>query len=247
MTPRRWPPVLRALLAQGLGFLGLLACLHLGLRFPPLVWVLLQATLAVFLSRGLDLEPRWILLQAALPFLLWALWGAPVPAWAYLVAFLVLALVFGGGLLTRVPLYLASRDAWRRLEALLPEGPVCFVDLGCGLGGPVAHLARARPDGRFLGVEASPVSWLVAWLRCLPLPNASIRLGSLWKVDLSEVDVAYAFLSPVPMPALWAKALREMKRGSRLVSHSFEIPGQPPARVIPVAGRPGARLMVWEL
>ncbi len=247
MTLRSWPPVLRALLAQGLAFLGLLACLRLGLRFPPLVWVLLQATLAVFLSRGLALEARWVLLQAALPFLVWLLWGAPVPAWVYLAGFLALALVFGGGWLTRVPLYLASRDAWEKLEALLQAGPVRFVDLGCGLGGPVAHLARARPDGQFLGVEASPVSWLVAWLRCLPLPNAHIRLGSLWKVDLSQVDVAYAFLSPVPMPALGAKALREMRPGSRLVSHSFGIPGQPPVRVIPVAGRPGARLLVWEL
>ena len=247
MSPLRWPPVLRALLAQGLGFLGLLACLRLGLRFPPLVWVLLQATLAVFLSRGLGLEARWILLQAALPFLVWSFWGLPVPAWAYLAGFLLLAVVFGGGLLTRVPLYLASRDACTKLEALLPEGPVRFADLGCGLGGPVAHLAKARPDGHFLGVEASPFSWLMAWLRCLPLRNAHIRLGSLWRVDLSGIDVAYAFLSPVPMPALWAKAQREMRPGSRLVSHSFEIPGQVPARVIPVEGREGARLLVWEL
>lgn len=247
MSPRRWPPVLRALLAQGLAFLTLVACLRLGLRFPPLVWVLLQATLAVYLSRALALHPRWLLLQAALPFAVWLLWGAPVPAWLYLAAFLGLALVFGGGLFTRVPLYLASRDACRQLETLLPPGPVRFVDLGCGLGGPVAQLARARPDGFFLGVEASPLSWLVAWLRCLPLPNARIRLGSLWKVDLSGVDVAFAFLSPVPMPALWAKALREMQPGSRLVSHSFEIPGQTPDRVIPVGGRAGARLLIWDL
>jgi SAM-dependent methyltransferase len=247
MLLRRLPPVLRALLAQALGFLVILALARLGQRFPALVWVLLQATLAVWLSRGLHLEPRWLLLQAVLPFLGWLLWGAAVPAWLYLGGFLALALVFGGGLVTRVPLYLASRDACDQLGALLPEGPVRFVDLGCGLGGPVARLARTHPDGQFLGVEASPLSWFVAWLRCLPLPNARIRLGSLWRVDLAGVDVAYAFLSPVPMPALWAKALREMKPGSRLISHSFEIPGQPPDRVVPVRGRPGARLLVWNL
>ena len=247
-TLSRWPPILRALLAQGLGFLGLLACLRLGLRFPPLVWVLLQAVLAVFLSRGFGLEPRWILLQAVLPFLVWLLWGAPVPAWVYLALFLGLTLVFGGGMLTRVPLYHASRDAWGRLAELVPDEPgLRFVDLGCGFGGPVAHLARVRPDGHFLGVETSPFSWLVAWLRCLPRRNASIRLGSLWRVDLGAFDVAYAFLSPVPMPALWAKARREMKPGSTFISHSFEVPGQTPGRTVPVAGRPGARLMVWVL
>lgn len=245
---RRLPPVLRALLAQALAFGALVALVRLGLRFPPLVWVLLQAVLAVFLSRWLDLSPRWVFMQAALPFLVRALWSLPIPAWVYLLLFLGLALVFGGGLLTRVPLYHASEDAWEKLEGLLPGQPGArFVDLGCGFGGPVAHLARLRPDGVFVGVEASPFTWLVAWLRCLPYRNAHIRLGSLWRVDLSGFDVVYAFLSPVPMPALWAKARREMKPGSRLISHSFEVPNETPHRVIPVRGREGARLLVFEL
>ena len=245
---RRLPPILRALLAQAVAFAGLVALARLGLRFPPLLWVLLQALLAVFLSRWLDLNPRWVFMQAALPFLVRALWGAPIPAWVYLALFLALALVFGGGLLTRVPLYHASHDAWGKLAGLLPEQPgFRFVDLGCGFGGPVAHLAKARPDGVFLGVEASPFTWLVAWLRCLPRSNAHIRLGSLWRTDLGSFDVVYAFLSPVPMPALWAKVRRELKPGSRFISHSFEVPNETPQRVIPVQGREGARLLVWDL
>ena len=244
----RLPPVLRALLAQALAFLVLMAVARLGLRFPAMVWVLIQAVMAVFLSRWLDLSLRWLFMQAALPFLVRALWGAPIPAWIYLVLFLGLALVFGGGLLSRVPLYHASRDAWAKLEGLLPETPgLRFVDLGCGFGGPVAHLAKARLDGTFVGVEASPFTWLVAWLRCLPQPNAQIRLGSLWRTDLSGFDVVYAFLSPVPMPALWAKARREMKPGRRFISHSFEVPHETPHRVVPVKGRDGARLLVWDL
>lgn len=248
MSIRSWPPVLRALLAQALGFAVLVALVRLGLRFPPLIWVLLQAVLAVFLSRWLDLGPRWIFMQAALPFLVRALWGLPIPAWVYLLLFLGLALVFGGGLLTRVPLYHASQDAWEKLESLVPDRPgLRFADLGCGFGGPVAHLARLRPEATFLGVEASPFTWLVAWLRCLPRRNAHIRLGSLWRTDLATIDVAYAFLSPVPMPALWAKVRREMRPGSRFISHSFEVPGETPHRVVPVKGRDGARLLVWDL
>ena len=121
------------------------------------------------------------------------------------------------------------------------------MDLGCGLGGPLAHLAARRPEGSFLGVEASPATFLVAWLRCLPRPNARVHLGSLWAVDLSAFDVAYAFLSPEPMPRLWAKARAEMRSGSRLVSHSFEVPGHAPQRSLPVEGRTGARLMLWEM
>jgi SAM-dependent methyltransferase len=240
--------LLRALLAQASAFAALVILVRLGLRFPPLIWVLLQAVLAVFLSRWLRLGPAWVFVQAALPFLVRALWGAPIPAWVYLALFLGLALVFGGGLFTRVPLYHASQDAWAKLEGQLPTAPgLRFVDLGCGLGGPVAHLARARPDSTFLGVEASPLTWLVAWLRCLPHQNARIRLGSLWHTDLSAFDVAYAFLSPVPMPALWAKVHREMRPGSRFISHSFEVPGETPQRVVPVKGRDRARLLVWDL
>jgi hypothetical protein len=244
----RLPPILRALLAQAVAFAGLVVLVRLGLRFPPLIWVLVQAVGAVFLSRGLALNPRWIFMQAALPFLVRTLWGVGIPAWVYLGLFLALALVFGGGLLTRVPLYHASRDAWAKLEGLLPDRPgLRFVDLGCGFGGPLAHLARARPDCAFVGVEASPFTWLVAWLRCLPLRNTHIRLGSLWRMDLAGFEVVYAFLSPVPMPALWAKARREMPSGSRFISHSFDIPFEAPHRVIPVKGREGARLLVWEL
>ena len=248
MSLRTWPPILRALLAQALAFAVLVALARLGLRFPGFVWVLLQAVLVVFLSRGMELSPRWVFMQAALPFLVRAFWGAPIPAWIYLVLFLGLALTFGGGLLSRVPLYHASEDAWKQLEGLLPDqSGLRFVDLGCGFGGPVAHLAKARPDGIFVGVEASPLTWLVAWTRCLPHRNAHIHLGSLWRRDLAAFDVAYAFLSPVPMPALWAKVRREMKPGSRFISHSFEVPGETPHRVIPVNGREGARLLVWDL
>ena len=245
---RRLPPVLRALLAQALAFATLVALARLGLRSPPWVWVLLQAVLAVFLSRWMDLSPRWVFMQAALPFLVRALWGVPIPAWVYLLLFLGLVLVFGGGLISRVPLYHASEDAWEKLADLLPEHPgQRFVDLGCGLGGPVAHLARQRPMAVVVGVEASPLTWLVAWLRCLPLRNAHIRLGSLWRTDLATFDVVYAFLSPVPMPGLWAKVRREMRPGTRFISHSFEVPNETPHRVIPVKGRDGARLLVWKL
>jgi len=243
----RLPPVLRALLAQALGFAILVGLARAGLPFPPLVWVLLQAVLAVFLSRWLELHVRWILMQAALPFLVRALWGVPIPAWIYLALFLAMALVFGGGLLSRVPLYHASRDAWEKLGGLLPDRhDLRFVDLGCGFGGPLAHLAKLWPQATFVGVEASPFTWLVAWTRCLPRRNVRIRLGSLWRTDLGAFDVAYAFLSPVPMPALWAKVRREMKPGSRFISHSFEVPGEAPHRVIPVKGRDGARLLVWN-
>lgn len=244
----RWPRVVRALLAHLVAFALLAQLPRLGLRLGPWQWAGLQGALAALLGAGLRLPPWWIPLQVLLPFLLVLRLAWAYPAWVDLLLLGILALVYGGGLVTRVPLYNASRDAWTKLESLLPARPgLRFIDLGCGLGGPIAHLASARPGATFRGVEASPLPWLVAWLRNLGRPGVQIRLGSLWEQDLSSFDVVYAFLSPEPMAALWAKASKEMKPGSLLVSHSFAVPGVPPNRELPVQGRQGARLLVWEL
>lgn len=244
----RWPRLARALLAQALAFAGLLLLARAGARFPAWGWVAAQGALAAALGALLRLPWWWGPIQAILPFAFGLRLAWAYPAWIDFLALVALALVFGGGLGTRVPLYNASREARARLADLLPDrAGFRFIDLGCGLGGPLAHLAAARPDGAFLGVEASPLPWLVAALRCLPRGNARVVFGSLWNQDLREADVVYAFLSPEPMAALWAKARKEMKPGSRLVSHSFAVPGVAPAAELPVAGRPGARLLVWEM
>jgi hypothetical protein len=245
---KRWPRVLRALLAQAGGFLLLLLLARAGLRLPFWGWAALQGALAALLGSILGLPVWWVPIQAVLPFALLLRLKWAYPAWVDFTLLAGLALIYGGGLATRVPLYNASRDAWMKLEFLLPEkSGFAFVDLGCGLGGPLSHLAAARPDGTFLGVESSLLPWLAAWIRCLGRSNARVVLGSLWAQDLGGFDVVYAFLSPEPMAALWAKAKKEMRPGSRLVSHSFEVLGIPPGEVLPVAGRPGARLLVWEM
>lgn len=241
-------PVLRALLAQGAAFALTVGLARLGwFHLDPWAWLGVEALLAIGLTAWAGLGRWWCAFNALLPFALQGASGAGLPPRAYLIALVLLALVFGGGLLTRVPLYNANRAAWRALEQRIPAEARTFVDLGCGLGGPLAHLARTRPDLALLGVEASPLTWLVAWLRCLPHRNVRIRLRSLWAVDLGTMDVAYAFLSPAPMPELWAKVRREMRPGTLFLSHTFAVPGQPEAWVQPLPGRSDACLRGWSL
>lgn len=245
----RWPPALRFLVSQvaALGLLLLLARWG-GLRLPAWGWVALQAMVGTALGGWLRLFSWWIPANLGTPLLLDVLLRQAVPAWVAPLLLVMLLLVFGGGLVTRVPLYHSNRDAWKRLRELLPNRPgASFLDLGAGFGGPLAHLAKARTDATFEGVEASPLSWAVAALRCLPRPNARIRLGSLWNIDLQAYDVVFAFLSPVPMAELWAKAQREMRAGTLLVSHTFIIPGVRPDREIPLRGRKDAVLRVYEI
>lgn len=244
------PPVLRAMAAQAVALAGTAALAwFLASRLPFWVWPLSQGLLAALLGALWGLNRGWLLFQALLPFALaWQL-GHTIPAWIYPLVVLLLILVFGGGLRTRVPLYNSNRAAWKTLLELLPrEEGFRMADLGAGLGGPLAFLARRRPGGIFLGVEASPLVWLIARLRTLSVrSNCHVQFGDFWHVPLEGFQVVYAFLSPAPMPELWAKACREMKPGSILISHTFRIPEALPEREIPLPGRKDACLLVYRL
>jgi len=242
----------RALGAQVLVFVVLLALSRL---LPPLralptwAWLLAQGGGAAILGLLWGLGPWWRLFQVLLPFALAWQTLHQVSPWFYPALIVVLLLLYGGGMLTRVPLYNSNRAAWEALLGLLPEGAALrMADLGAGLGGPLRFLAERRPEAQFLGVEASPLVWLLAWLRTRPVrANCALRLGSLWKLDLGAFDIVYAFLSPAPMPELGRKAFTEMAPGTLLVSHSFAIPGLQPEQTIPLPGRPGACLLVYRI
>ena len=244
------PPVLRALAAQGIVFIGVVGLAWaLAARLPFWTWPLIQGSLAATLAYLWGLNRGWLVFQVLLPLALaWQL-GHALPVWIYPIALVGLLLVFGGGLWTRVPLYNSSHAAWSALLELLPaEDGYEMVDLGAGLGGPLTFLARRCPGVRFTGIEASPVIWLLAWLRARSVrANCQMRFGSLWKLPLRDYRVVYAFLSPAPMAELWAKARREMKPGSILISNTFSIPDAIPECDIPLPDRRDARLLVYRL
>jgi hypothetical protein len=247
---QRWPPILRALLAQAAAF-GLLLLLtripllanHLG----PWGWTILDAVLAVVLTGVLMLPWWWLPIAGLFPILLVTAAGTAVPGWIWGVALGLLLALFGGGVASRVPLYLSGRRVSAALVDLLPRrAGARAIDLGCGLAGPVLVLAKARPDAEVSGIEASPLSWLVARLRCLGRRNARIAFGSIWSADLSDQDLVFAFLSPAPMPRLWEKARAELKPGAFLVSRAFAIPGIEPKRVITLGSGPNDVLYLYE-
>lgn len=159
------------------------------------------------------------------------LWGALAlqpPMWVYPAAFLVVFLFYTNTLMERVPLYLSNRTTWAAVSELLDAepgsgsgAPPAFIDLGCGFGGLVAHVARTRPDWQAVGVETAPGPYLIAKLRTAFLSNAEVRFQSLWAVDLQSFNVAYAFLSPAPMARLIDKVKTQALKGALFVSNSF--------------------------
>ena len=243
-------PVLHALRVQ-FACLAVLAAIRylIPAQVSVLIWVLLQSIGAGALSRWWGMRPYWVFIQIALPFAIWGHFALTIPVWLYPLFLLILLLIYGGSIASRAPLYNSGPACWKALVDMIPDSDgTTFIDLGAGLGGPLAYIARHRQQAVLLGVEASPLVWLIGRLRTMRFRDkCTFRLGSLWKTDLREADVVYAFLSPAPMPELWAKVRREMRPGKLLISHSFEVPGQVPARRIPLPGRPGACILVYVI
>lgn len=211
-----------------LAFTGAFAgAVWLGVTAPLFVVLAVQGIIAARLGERLFRLPRWwIPIQMAMPPAAALASLLEVPAWLYLAAFSILALVFWNAARSRVPLYLTNDTTVMALAKLLPLKPGGrFVDLGHGFGGTAIDLARVRPDMRFEGIESAPLPFLVSWLRRLLAGPANARMiyGDFWNRSLAGYDVVYAFLSPAPMSALFEKARREMTPGSLLISNSFQI------------------------
>jgi hypothetical protein len=215
----------------------------------PMAWALLQGLAAAALGYGLRMESWWIPIHAMfVPALVWTL-ALELPPEFALALFCLSGSVFWGVSRNRVPLFLSSSAAAQAVVELLPrDRGFAFLDLGCGLGGVLAHLARARPFGLYHGVEVAPVPFLLCRLRALLIGhNCRVSWDDFRNLDLGRYEVIYAYLSPAAMGGLWQKAVREMRPGSLLVSNSFAIPGVQPAFTLAAGAGSGSRLLVWRM
>ena len=278
------PPSVIALLLQAAAFaVALLFVRATAMHLHPLLFALLCGALAAAFSRVVGLARWWLLIQLLFVPALVLVLSLHLPPNFFLVAFLILLVVYWSTFRTQVPLYLSSRKIWEAMELLLPssaglgvkgEGENCtqganysersltstlsqrekephftFMDLGSGIGGVLTHLAGARPDGRYSGVEAAPLPFAWSWLRIRlgGYRNCEIRWGSLWDCDLSRYDVVFAYLSPVPMDELWQKARREMRPGAVFISNTFAVTGHPPQQTFTVDDLHRSTLYIWHM
>jgi len=251
----RLPPSVTALLLQlAGGALSLLLLRITGINPVPLAFALLCGTLSAGLSHLAGQARWWLAIQLLFAPALVMTLSFDIPPWFFLTAFLIMLTVYWSTFRTQVPLYLSSNKVWHALEDLLPpdNSQLRFIDLGSGLGGVLTHLARARPDGHYSGVESAPLPFLWSWLRTRPYPNCSVHWGSIWDehlptCHLAQYDVVFAYLSPVPMEKLWHKARDEMRPGTLLISSTFSIPGHAPQQIIQVNDLHHSTLQVWRM
>jgi hypothetical protein len=246
--PQDRPPLTQAVTAQGL---GVLPAVGLALLFPdllaqPLAMAISQGLCAALISHLRRGPIWWLPIHLGFMPLAVLTLRLGLPAWIWLAGFVLLLLIFWRTDRSRVPLYLTNALASDALTRLLPPGPAAVIDLGCGDGGLLRRLARARPDCRFVGFEHAPLTWAWAWLSCRHLPNVDIRFGDFWSHPLGGYALVYAFLSPAPMQQLWIKARAEMQAEALLVSNSFVVPDVRHERTVEVADRRQTRFYLYR-
>lgn len=243
-------PLAFALLAQVLGTLSavfLLLFFSSSRAMPIIAIAAFQGFCAMIAAWQLRAPVWWLIIHLVfMPLVIFA-HGLELSPWLWFSGFVVLLLVFWRTDIGQAPLYLTNRKTGEVLLSLLPAEACKFVDLGCGDGGLLRYLARARPDCTFVGIEHAPLTFAWAWLFARGLPNLSIRRENIWSHPLGGYALIYAFLSPTPMIRLWTKAHREMSPGSRLVSNSFTVTGQTAQAVIDVEDKRQTRLHVYQL
>ncbi len=139
---------------------------------------------------------------------------------------IILLLAFAGVILVGAPYLPTLRPQIQTAFELvrLKKGQT-LLELGCGDGKVL--IAAAEQGYRAIGIELNPFLALVAWLRTRRYGGrVQVIWGDYWRMSWPPADAVFVFLLDRFMPKLDA---RMHKRGGKLVSITFRIPGKPVA------------------
>ena len=121
-------------------------------------------------------------------------------------------------------------------------------DLGSGDGRIVIAAARDR-GARGVGFEIDPalVAQAVERARRLGLADrVTFRQDDLFQADLRDATVVTLYLSPDLNRRLRPKLLSELRPGSRVVSHSFDMGDWAPTQTLQVTSNEGTHMIyMW--
>jgi SAM-dependent methyltransferase len=121
-------------------------------------------------------------------------------------------------------------------------------DLGCGDGEIV--IAAALRGARGVGVDLDPERITNARANAAQA-RVSDRVTfieqDLFKTNVSPATVVTLYLGPELNRRLRPKLLRELRPGTRIVSHDFSLGDWNPERTISVPQAPGHRVFLWRV
>jgi SAM-dependent methyltransferase len=133
--------------------------------------------------------------------------------------------------------------------AKVGPGDVVY-DLGCG-DGIIVVTAASRYGARGVGVDLDPERIREARrnaARAGVTDRVSFAVQDLFVTDVSPATVVALYLSPEINLRVRPKLLRELRPGSRIVSHDFDLGDWPPERTLEVPLVPRVRrVYLWRI
>jgi precorrin-6B methylase 2 len=152
----------------------------------------------------------------------------------------------------RVPFVPTPRRVIDVMVALaeLKDGQL-VLDLGAGDGRVLSIAKRRCPGIRAVGYEGAVGVWMLARVRTALLGGGvDVRRENFLKTDLSGADVIFLYLCIDALRLLVPKLQRELKPGTRIISHAFRLPGLEPdfTREVPMrfGGVTKVHVYLWK-
>jgi precorrin-6B methylase 2 len=137
------------------------------------------------------------------------------------------------GVILRVPYVPTKKRVMNKIldEIELRKGET-FMDLGCGDARMLIE-AEKRNDVNAIGYEIAPLIYFLALIRkFISRSKAKIHFKNFFWEKLDQADVIFCYLMPGELKKLAKKIKKECKKGTRIVSNTFQIQGLEPSRVI---------------
>lgn len=107
--------------------------------------------------------------------------------------------------------------------ANIKEGGKVY-DLGCG-DGRLVHIASKEHQADAVGFELSPLIFIIAkFLQPFWRSKAKIKFRNFHSQNISDATVVVCYLMPGTLEKMLEK-FKTLKKGTRVISYSFKIPG----------------------
>lgn len=106
-----------------------------------------------------------------------------------------------------------------------------LYDLGCGDAGLLLE-AEQKTGIQGVGYEIAPIPYLLAQLKKIFFKsNIQIHLKNFFKIPLANADIIYCYLTPEVTQKVAEKALKECKKGTKIICNTFQIKNLKPTKI----------------
>jgi hypothetical protein len=198
------------------------------LRYTNNFYDITLVLLSIFLiGKFLKLPLPWIILNLILPNIIYFDLMNFIPSDIFGILFITLLLLFSPTFISRIPYYPTSKktyDLVANAVLLNLDENKNIADLGSGFGGLIFYLAKKYPQHNFIGYELGIIPYLTSLIRSTLYINVKIKYKNFFLIPLNNLDIIYAFLSPVAMLNIEKKLSEQFKNKGIFISNSFPLP-----------------------